>query len=45
MKKQEDKRPLEETFKPNGTIAFIILLLLLAVAVWFSVYNLQIDRH
>ncbi|WP_414017914.1 cytochrome c oxidase subunit 2A [Chitinophaga sancti] len=36
---------IEKNFKPRGTIAFIILLLLLTVLVWFSVYNLQLERH
>ncbi len=36
---------IEKNFKPKGTIAFIVLLLILAAMVWFSVYNLQIERH
>ncbi|WP_165813839.1 hypothetical protein [Terrimonas sp.] len=36
---------VERHFKPTGTIAFLILLLLLTVVIWFSVYNLQVERH
>ncbi len=36
---------IEKNFKPKGTIAFIVLLLLLAAIIWFSVYNLQIELH
>jgi hypothetical protein len=32
-------------FKPTGTIAFVILLLLFTALVWFSIYNLQLERH
>jgi len=35
----------EKEFKPKGTIVFMLLLLALTAAVWFSVYNLQIERH
>ncbi|MDR3711190.1 MAG: hypothetical protein P4L51_00115 [Puia sp.] len=34
-----------EDFKPRGTIAFVILLLLLTGAVWYSIYALQLERH
>lgn len=35
---------IEENFKPYGTIAFIIVLLVLAGIIWFSVYNIQVER-
>jgi hypothetical protein len=35
----------DKEFKPTGTIVFMILLLALTAAVWFSVYNLQTERH
>jgi hypothetical protein len=35
----------ETEFKPTGTIAFVILLLVLTALVWFSIYNLQLERH
>jgi uncharacterized iron-regulated membrane protein len=34
----------DEHFKPYGTIAFMVLLLILTALVWFSVYYIQIDR-
>ncbi|MVT43552.1 cytochrome c oxidase subunit 2A [Chitinophaga oryziterrae] len=36
---------IERDFKPKGTIVFIILLLMFTVLLWFSVYNLQLERH
>lgn len=42
--KKDNQHELEENFKPTGTIAFIVLLLLLTAMVWFSVYNLQIEK-
>lgn len=36
---------IEKSFKPTGTIAFLVLLLLLTMIIWFSVYNLQVERH
>lgn len=41
---QDQKKP-ETEFKPYGTIAFIVILIILAILVWFSVYNLQLERH
>jgi hypothetical protein len=35
----------DKSFKPVGTIAFIIVLLVFTALVWFSIYNLQITRH
>jgi hypothetical protein len=32
-------------FKPVGTIAFVVLLLAFTALVWFSIYNLQLERH
>lgn len=43
--KNDHQSEIEKNFKPKGTIAFIMLLLLLAAIIWFSVYNLQIERH
>jgi hypothetical protein len=34
----------DDNFKPYGTIAFMVLLLILTAIVWFSVYKIQIDR-
>jgi len=42
---KDSQAEIEKNFKPIGTIAFLILLLILAAMVWFSVYNLQIERH
>lgn len=36
---------VEKNFKPKGTIAFLVLLLILTAMVFFSVYNLQIERN
>ncbi|MBD1392926.1 hypothetical protein [Mucilaginibacter glaciei] len=35
----------EEHFAPIGTIVFITLLLALTALIWFSLYNLQLERH
>jgi len=35
----------EEHFVPVGTIVFITLLLALTALIWFSLYNLQLERH
>jgi hypothetical protein len=43
MENHQNKEP--EHFTPKGTMAFMILLLLLTAAVWFSVYNIQLERH
>lgn len=43
-----DKKPAsfnDEDFKPKGAIVFFILMLLLCLLIWFSVYNIQIERH
>ncbi|WP_281766083.1 cytochrome c oxidase subunit 2A [Neptunitalea lumnitzerae] len=43
--KDQHLNELDEHFKPYGTIAFIVILIFLAIMVWFSVYNLQLERH
>ncbi len=43
--KEDKQSEIEKDFKPIGTIIFLILLLILAAAIWFSVYNLQVERH
>jgi len=35
----------EEHFVPVGPIVFITLLLALTALIWFSLYNLQLERH
>lgn len=35
----------DKNYKPVGTVAFVILLLLLTGAVWYSIYALQLERH
>jgi hypothetical protein len=35
----------EKHFVPVGTIVFITLLLALTALIWFSLYNLQLERH
>ena len=34
----------EEVFKPTGAIVFFILLVLLALIIWFGIYLLMIKR-
>lgn len=34
----------EKTFYPTGAIAFFIALVLLCLAIWFSIYFLMLDR-
>jgi hypothetical protein len=43
VKKPPEKQ--EEHFVPVGTIVFITLLLALTALIWFSLYNLQLERH
>ncbi|WP_373876994.1 cytochrome c oxidase subunit 2A [Neptunitalea chrysea] len=43
--KEDELHELDTSFKPYGTIAFIVILVFFAIMVWFSVYNLQIERH
>jgi len=40
----DNKNTNGEHFKPYGTIAFMVVLLILTALVWFSVYYIQIDR-
>ena len=40
----EDLKEIHD-FKPVGTIAFVVLLLAFTALVWFSIYNLQLERH
>ncbi|WP_255364048.1 hypothetical protein [Arachidicoccus ginsenosidimutans] len=35
----------DKDFKPTGAIVFFILLLVLCMLIWFSVYNIQVQRH
>jgi hypothetical protein len=45
MKEESKIEEIEKHFKPKGAIAFLLLLLILTVFIWFSIYNLQIQRH
>lgn len=45
MSMEEVKVFDEKEFKPVGTMVFIALLLGLTMLVWFSVYNLQLERQ
>lgn len=42
-KKQLSKR--DDDFKPVGAIVFFLLLIALAALIWFSIYNIQVERH
>jgi hypothetical protein len=35
---------IEKKFVPKGAIAFFILLVLLALFIWFSIYFLMLER-
>ena len=41
----EKKSFKDEEFKPIGAIVFFILLIALSLLIWFSIYNLQLERH
>ena len=45
QKIMDDEPKDTHDFKPVGTIAFVILLLAFTALVWFSIYNLQLERH
>ena len=38
------EKQFDENFKPKGAIAFFILLVLLGLAIWFSIYYLMLAR-
>jgi len=40
----DNKNTNDGHFKPYGTIAFMVLLMILTALVWFSVYYVQIER-
>ena len=40
----DNKITTDEDFKPYGTIAFMVLLMILTALVWLSVYYVQIER-
>ncbi len=35
----------DENFKPIGAIVFFLLLIVLSALIWFSIYNIQVERH
>ncbi|HEY0297711.1 MAG TPA: hypothetical protein VGB84_00685 [Arachidicoccus sp.] len=35
----------DKDFKPKGAIVFFILMIALCMLIWFSIYNIQIERH
>lgn len=37
--------PHDDNFKPKGAIVFFLLIIALAALIWFSIYNIQIERH
>jgi hypothetical protein len=34
-----------DDFKPYGAIAFFILLVAFGALIWFTIYNIQLERH
>jgi hypothetical protein len=34
-----------EDFKPYGAIAFFILLVAFGALIWFTIYDIQLERH
>ncbi len=38
------EKQFDEKFKPKGAIAFFILLVLLGLFIWFSIYYLMLAR-
>ena len=41
--KDASQKP-EESFKPIGAVAFLVLLLLMEAAIWFTVYFIMLNR-
>ena len=39
-----DTQPPDKNFKPKGAIAFFILLILLALIIWYGIYFLMLSR-
>ena len=37
-------QPPDKNFKPKGAIAFFILLILLALIIWYGIYFLMLSR-
>ena len=42
--KKELKENNEEKFIPKGAIAFFFVLVLLGLAIWYTIYFLMLDR-
>ena len=40
----EAEREFDRNFKPHGAIAFFVLLVLLGLIIWFSIYFLMLQR-
>ena len=38
------EQQIDENFRPKGAIAFFILLVLLGLFIWFSIYYLMLSR-
>ncbi|MFT4203633.1 MAG: hypothetical protein QM610_06915 [Chitinophagaceae bacterium] len=37
--------PHDDNFRPIGAIVFFLLLIALSALIWFSIYNVQVERH
>ena len=41
---QDDDAQFDKAFRPKGAFAFFILLVLLGLIIWFSIYFLMLER-
>jgi hypothetical protein len=44
LENESPEKKLEKEFTPTGAIAFFILLVLLGLFIWFSIYFLMLSR-
>ena len=41
---QFNEAEFDKSFKPKGAIAFFILLIILGLGIWYSIYFLMLER-
>jgi cytoskeletal protein RodZ len=42
--KADNQVQFDQAFKPTGAIAFFILLVILGLIIWYSIYFLMLER-
>lgn len=44
LSKKNRDQEFDKDFKPKGAIAFFLLLIILGLIIWFSIYFLMLER-